>query len=302
MNFTNLEDGMTGRDFALAFNGNFDLVRAFAESIATDIAKRLLSNNVKQVKVENGNFYYTLEDVENPSWVLVNTNSWGSMVGDINDQVDLINLFNDYAKASALASLAEIVSGNTSSINTANQAISLNSRSITQLNTALGEIQTKQAKQVSSNDIKMFRIGASGFLEVSLNGTTYMPVQSQADINWGAIGGDIANQLDLINMFNSKVKQSDFNNHVNNEDNPHNVNKEQVGLGNVDNTSDLDKPISNDAAEALLNIQNQIDLLDEGKLQNYAGIVGVQSIPLNDWLDMKSAGTLNDEILYVVES
>ena len=34
-------------------------------------------------------------------------------------------------------------------------------------------------------------------------------------------------------------------NHKNNKDNPHGVTKTQVGLGNVDNTADLDKPISN---------------------------------------------------------
>ncbi|MFV5697750.1 hypothetical protein ACM55H_05220 [Flavobacterium sp. ZT3R17] len=33
--------------------------------------------------------------------------------------------------------------------------------------------------------------------------------------------------------------------HLTRTDNPHNVTKSQVGLGNVDNTSDLDKPISN---------------------------------------------------------
>ena len=34
-------------------------------------------------------------------------------------------------------------------------------------------------------------------------------------------------------------------NHKNDKDNPHSVTKAQVGLGNVDNTADLDKPISN---------------------------------------------------------
>lgn len=36
----------------------------------------------------------------------------------------------------------------------------------------------------------------------------------------------------------------EFKDHINNTDNPHQVSKDQVGLGNVDNTSDLDKPIS----------------------------------------------------------
>lgn len=32
--------------------------------------------------------------------------------------------------------------------------------------------------------------------------------------------------------------------HIDNENNPHNVTKEQLGIGNVDNTSDMDKPVS----------------------------------------------------------
>ena len=39
--------------------------------------------------------------------------------------------------------------------------------------------------------------------------------------------------------------------HTENTSNPHNVTKAQVGLGNVDNTSDADKPISNDTQDAL---------------------------------------------------
>ena len=43
----------------------------------------------------------------------------------------------------------------------------------------------------------------------------------------------------------------DLNNHEINYDNPHNVTAEQIGLENVDNTSDLDKPISTATQAAL---------------------------------------------------
>ena len=41
--------------------------------------------------------------------------------------------------------------------------------------------------------------------------------------------------------------------HTSRKDNPHNVTKDQVGLGSVDDTSDLDKPISRAVQEALRN-------------------------------------------------
>ena len=49
-----------------------------------------------------------------------------------------------------------------------------------------------------------------------------------------------------INTLDSKV-----DGHINNQNNPHNVTKEQIGLGNVDNTSDLNKPISTQTQTAL---------------------------------------------------
>lgn len=53
--------------------------------------------------------------------------------------------------------------------------------------------------------------------------------------------------------------------HVADTDNPHQTTKEQVGLGNVDNTSDADKPISL-AAQAALDIDRAAiaELIDSG--------------------------------------
>lgn len=39
--------------------------------------------------------------------------------------------------------------------------------------------------------------------------------------------------------------------HIDNKNNPHEVTKEQVGLGNVDNTSDMDKPVSTAQSDAI---------------------------------------------------
>lgn len=50
-----------------------------------------------------------------------------------------------------------------------------------------------------------------------------------------------------ISTINSGLTASDktaYNNHIQSTQNPHSVTKAQVGLGNVDNTSDLNKPIS----------------------------------------------------------
>lgn len=50
-------------------------------------------------------------------------------------------------------------------------------------------------------------------------------------------------------------------NHIANKSNPHEVTKAQLGLGNVDNTSDLDKPISTATQAVLTAQQEEIDAL-----------------------------------------
>ena len=55
-------------------------------------------------------------------------------------------------------------------------------------------------------------------------------------------------------------------NHLSNISNPHSVTKSQVGLGNVDNTSDINKPISDATATAL---NNKVDkVVDKGLSSN----------------------------------
>lgn len=58
--------------------------------------------------------------------------------------------------------------------------------------------------------------------------------------------------LDLV--VQGKADDSDLTAHVNDDANPHGVTATQVGLGNADNTADLDKPIST-ATQTALNLK-----------------------------------------------
>lgn len=74
-------------------------------------------------------------------------------------------------------------------------------------------------------------------------------VNTKVVSKWGSLVGDIDEQLDLKNKL-TLIKDS-ISSHVNNEENPHKVTKVQVGLGNVDNTSDINKPVSTATQNAL---------------------------------------------------
>lgn len=60
------------------------------------------------------------------------------------------------------------------------------------------------------------------------------------------------------NSYKKLADNEDLESHINNKSNPHKVTKAQVGLSNVDNTSDLDKPISNDTKTYVDNRDNKV--------------------------------------------
>lgn len=103
--------------------------------------------------------------------------------------------------------------------------------------------------------------------EAVLNFTTYRQEAQQVDRNTLTITSATTSQAGLMSS-SDKTKldglkdqagitsdidavQTNLETHINNKSNPHKVNKAQVGLGNVDNTSDANKPISTATQNAL---------------------------------------------------
>ena len=64
--------------------------------------------------------------------------------------------------------------------------------------------------------------------------------------------------------------------------NPHNVTKSQVGLGNVDNTSDMDKPVSTAQAEAITKAKEDLTSLANNKATTEM-LIG--TLLASDWSD-----------------
>lgn len=103
--------------------------------------------------------------------------------------------------------------------------------------------------------------------EAVLNFTTYRQEAQRVDRNTLTITSATTSQAGLMSS-SDKTKldglkdqagitsdidavQTNLETHINNKSNPHEVNKAQVGLGNVDNTSDANKPISTATQNAL---------------------------------------------------
>lgn len=71
---------------------------------------------------------------------------------------------------------------------------------------------------------------------------------------------------------------ANITNHITNKSNPHSVTKSQIGLGNVDNTSDLNKPISAATQTALNKKQDKLTAGTNITISN--NVISATSIPL----------------------
>jgi len=66
------------------------------------------------------------------------------------------------------------------------------------------------------------------------------------------ITGGIGGTTDHTKLTNKGFYlHTQIDSHIDDKNNPHELDKDQLGLGNVDNTSDADKPISDDTQTAL---------------------------------------------------
>ena len=123
--------------------------------------------------------------------------------------------------------------------------------------------------------------------------TTYTKEEVNSAINEVGTKAN-KNAEDIESLKNNKANASDLTSHINNNTNPHGVTKTQIGLGNVDNTSDKDKPISDATQEALNEINGNIGAIVEvfdaqqQKIDSIDHTLGDTSNKINTHTDNKS--------------
>ena len=77
------------------------------------------------------------------------------------------------------------------------------------------------------------------------------------DIVWYVVTKENLASKSYVDLSSKGVKDK-LDNHIADKANPHQVTKEQVGLGNVDNTADIDKPVSNAVNSAISTATNDM--------------------------------------------
>lgn len=314
MNFTEIFNGMVGKDFIVAFNDNFRTTDRTLLSILATLLYKVKSTDIKEFKVIEGVVSYTLEEPpeegeeDTREWKPVDITRWGNILGDLEDQTDLKEALDSKAALETVEGLNSILSTLRLEFNNLRDSYEDTEIIVTQNQQDVADLKQVNRTKVTSNNIKAIRVSDAEF-QWSTDGVTWMSIPITTSIAWGNLTGDIENQGDLMDLFdnitntvtslndtvgtlnntvasavsdvddlsddvsalNTLISTKDtqyttrFNNidsdiaglqsadttiegkideHTEDLNNPHQVTKSQIGLGNVDNTADADKPVS----------------------------------------------------------
>ena len=253
---TSTVDGVnasTGKQTEEAFNQNFALAKTLLEQLLSIASVTIISDDMTSIKVDKTTspytLYYTLDDPTDPSavWNRLMNVSFAELTGAPTDNIALNTALNTKANQTDLATLTTQVNGMT---------------------TTIGSIQNEVADRVRTphNDVLYLKYDpGTNAIQYSTTGSNYIDILSSG-ISFSSITGSAADNASIVSYVASQITtvlntvantyatQADLSAHELNQNNPHSVTKAQVGLGNVDNTSDINKPISNAVQAALDNI------------------------------------------------
>lgn len=261
--------GTSGDGLEDAWSTNFKQITSLFNTLDAEVEKRIISNDIKAIKVEDNIAYFT---TDNENWISLGP-SFENITGSPLDNEALKEELSKYATVISFNALSKRVTDTESDIVTLDNALTIAQSDITAIQKLLNDaddgvlvrlvnLEKSNAKKISSPTVTAIKEREQGLLEYTIDGENWYPVSSSIGVEWGDILGDIANQADLINKFDTLQDQINsivagegadhetLENHLV-ADNPHNISAQTIGLENVDNTSDENKPVSTFQQEAI---------------------------------------------------
>ena len=251
--------GTSGEQLEVMWTTNFNLIKSLFESLDQDVQNRILSNDITQMKVENGVAYFTTNGED---WISLGP-SFANLTGDPDENPALVEKFGNYVTIVTFNALNNRLSLAESSIillqgdvvnlqnlvGTLRDEVEANN---TGLLARVAVLETNIAHKITSQSVVEIREHSEGELEYTIDGVHWYGVSESDAVTWGNILGNISDQADLqliITNINEAIAGltptvAAARDHMQDYNNPHQVTKAQLGLGNVDNTADADKPVS----------------------------------------------------------
>lgn len=264
----------TGKQTEEAFNENFALTKQLFEALFNIAAITVTSEQVTQIKADTTTtpytLYYTTDSEEPITWTKIVSVGFADILGAPEDNIALKTALDAKGSASDVATLKSQMITARGDISSLQDLTAQHTTYIGQNTSAIADIQATLLRTVKTpvGDTLYLRYNISNTtIEYSLDGTTWVNINST--VAWGDITGTPSDSLALTqyvtNAITTAINQlsntyatiEQFNQHTGNYNNPHRVTKEQLGLGNVDNYSAADMPLSTAATTALYELSQR---------------------------------------------
>lgn len=187
----------------------------------------------------------------------------------------------------SIASLNLQATGMDTRITANSDALALATQERATLASDIDSLETSLANEQHNNRPTLDKFGEDANGKPTYNGVAVDHVIAQRDVYDGL--DSIDNTISLSAKQGKQLHDNEVA-HEADTNNPHEVTKAQVGLSNVDNTSDLDKPVST-AVQTALNTKLTIPILRAGGIRHDSLRYTYSSYPLSPpaslWLRFK---------------
>ena len=265
------EGASTGKQTEVAFNQNFALVKRLLDELFTIAAITVTSEQITQIKADTTTtpytLYYTIDplDSENPTWIPLVSTSFANLRGNPNDNIALKTILDSKGSANDVSILQTQMDGATSNITALQSQVGTNTSDIATNTASISDIRDELLDVVHTQhgDTLYIRyVPTTNTLEYSVDGTTYIDINALGT-NFSSITGNVEDNTTLVTYIATEITNAvtaatatyalneDLRAHVTNINNPHNVTKAQIGLGNVENYSLATMPIPASVQAAL---------------------------------------------------
>lgn len=269
----------TGKQTEVAFNENFELVKTLLETLFSIAAITVTSEEITQIKADTSTnpatLYYTLdpinEDPSNITWTKLVAVRFSDIAGNPTDNIALKTILDQKGGAEDVATLKTQMLAAQSDISGLQTTVADHSTTIGSHTSAINSIQGELPDTVHTEHgetLLLRYVSQAGTLEFSIDGVHWIDVASQGT-SFANLSGNAYDNVSLVNYVAQEIQSAitsitvdfvstdTFNEHILDGNNPHRVTKAQLGLGNVDNYSAADMPISNAAAQEFSTLRDR---------------------------------------------
>lgn len=265
----------TGKQTEVAFNENFDLVKSCLDDLFVIAAETVVSENITAIKVDSSvtppKLYYTTSDLNGTvTWLPLVLPTFADVQGNPNDNIALKTILDSKGSATDVSTLQTQMSTAQNNISTLQNTVAGHTTSIGTINgqiTTINSTLNDRVRVPHGDTLYLRKVVATNTIEYSENGSTWVNMAT-LEPAFSGISGNASDNASLVSYVAAQITaalntvastyatSAQLTAHTTNHNNPHSVTKAQIGLGNVDNTADIDKPISNAVQEALDSIAN----------------------------------------------